>query len=354
MLNELIRAEVRDLKPYHANQIACKYKMDANESPFDITVEFKSRLSEIILNTPELNLYPDTDSTLLRKALSEKWNVSDNMIMVGNGSDQVIQVLINTFVGKGDKVLFPVPSFSMYSITTKIAGGTPVSFILKEENNFKYDVKEILDTAEKERPKIIFLCTPNNPTGNVLELSEIEEIVKKSPNSIIAVDEAYAEFGGVSAVSLINKYKNLIILRTFSKALGLAGVRCGYSISNRDLTEYLNKVRPPYNLNSFTQKAALLCLENSTIIDNNIEYIKSERNHIYDRLLEIPYINPFNSSANFLLIKCTDIDCTFNSLLKDGILVRSFKGAIEIENCIRVTIGNSEQNEAFLKSIKNI
>jgi histidinol-phosphate aminotransferase len=354
MIKDLIRPEFKDFIPYNANQVPYRVKLDANESPFELPMSVRKKLSDIIMEGPSLYLYPDTDSVELRKTLSAYWSVDMEGIVVGTGSDQLIQVLVNTFVGAGDKVLCPTPSFSMYKLDTIIGGGTVIEIPLREENGFDYDIDEFINRANSEAAKLVILCTPNNPTGNLLPLNDIEKICSLCPNSVIVVDEAYAEFSGETAISLLPKFENLIVLRTFSKAYGLAGLRCGYSLSSKEMAVELNKVRPPYNISSLSQLIAKLVFEEREEIDAQIKYLIEQREYLSAELKKINSISVLPSGANYILVKLPEAKRVAKELEKRGVLVRSFGDAPVLGKYIRISVGNKEQNDLLLEELKSL
>mgnify|MGYP000270516884 CR=1 FL=1 len=353
MLNNLIRPEFRDFTPYNANQIPYKIKLDANESPFDLPQSVRHKLANWLLEDPGLNLYPDTDSIELRNALAEHWGLDPLCFVIGTGSDQLIQVLIHLFVGKGDKVLCPEPSFSMYKLTTKIAGGIPVDFLLNREDNYSYSVDNLVEVVNREKIKLVFLCTPNNPTGGILPQKDIIRIIETCSNSVIVVDEAYAEFSEETAIPLVGKYQNLVVLRTFSKAYGLAGIRCGYSVSGKEMTDQINKIRPPYNISSLSQKVAKWILEEKRELNENIQVIVKEREYLADALSKIPSVTVYPSEANFILIKVQDSHSLNKKLMNKGVLVRAYGNTPTLENCLRITVGTRPQNDTVINTIKS-
>ncbi|WP_010680944.1 histidinol-phosphate transaminase [Acetivibrio cellulolyticus] len=354
MIKDLIRSEFKEFIPYNANQVPYRVKLDANESPFELPIKVRKQLADIIMEGPSLYLYPDTDSIELRKTLSAYWGVDMEGIVVGTGSDQLIQVLVNTFVGKGEKVICPTPSFSMYKLDTIIGGGTAVEVPLKEENNFAYEIDEFIDKAKSEAAKLVVLCTPNNPTGNLLALKDIEKICSMCPKTVIVIDEAYAEFAGESAVTLLPKFENLIVLRTFSKAYGLAGIRCGYSLSGKEMANEINKVRPPYNISSLSQLVAKLVFEDREEIEAQIKYLIEQREYLCAELEKINNVSVLPSGANYILVKLPDAKTVAKELEKRGVLVRSFGDAPVLGKYIRISVGNKEQNDVLLEELKSI
>lgn len=354
MIDELIRPEIRSFTPYNANQQPYKIKLDANESPFNMPIEVRKKLADLIINDPQLNLYPDTDSVSLRETIAEHWGVDKEGIIVGTGSDQLIQVIANVFIGREDKVLYPAPSFGMYRDSCLIAGGTAVKYLLDPNEKFEYSKDRIIEEYNKEQPKIIYICTPNNPTGNLMSIEDILDVVRYCNKSVIVVDEAYAEFCDSTVIPYVQEYQNLIVLRTFSKAYGLAGIRCGYSISSIKLANAINLARPPYNISSFSQLVAQLVLLEKDQIERNILFLIEQRDWVADQLSKIKGIEVFNSSANFILIKIDNCKEVYNKLCEKGIFVRTFGSAPLLEGCLRITIGTQEQNTILLDELSSI
>ncbi len=354
MIEELIRPEIRSFMPYNANQQPYRIKLDANESPFNLPLAVREKLSEFIKNDPQLNLYPDTDSIQLRKTISEHWNVDADGIIVGTGSDQLIQVMTNVFIGVGDKVIYPVPSFSMYRDACLIAGGTPVKYLLNPDESYEYSKETIIETYKKEQPKIIYICNPNNPTGNIMPISDVLEVVKYCRESIVVVDEAYAEFCDNTVIPYVKEYENLFVLRTFSKAYGLAGIRCGYSISCKKLANAVNLARPPYNISSLSQYISQLVLSDKEEINKNIEYLIEQREWMIGKLAKIKGVEVYQSYANFILVKVDNCIDVYNRLCEKGIFVRIFGQAPLLAGCLRISIGTNEQNTIFLDELSTI
>lgn len=354
MLEVLLRPELSSLIPYDPGQVPYGIKLDANESPFDIPETVRQQLSEYILMQPEIHRYPDSDSTALRQGLAEKWKVSPENIIVGNGSDQLIQLLISLFVGPGDRVVCPAPSFGMYALTTRITGGIPVEVGLEEDMGYAYNVDAILQAVHENHAKILFLCTPNNPTGGVLPLPDIHRMVRDCSNTLVVIDEAYGEFAGDSFIPWVGQYENAVVLRTFSKAYGLAGIRCGYSVSGAAAAKLINRIKPPYNVSTLTQKMACLLLAESTEVDARIHTICTERDRIAEQLANMPGIRVFPSQANFLLVRVPDAAMLYRRLLERGILIRSYGGSSLLAQCLRITIGTRQENEKLLQALNDI
>lgn len=354
MIEDLIRPDIRSFKPYNANQQPYKIKLDANESPFNLPLEVRKKLADYILNDPQLNLYPDTDSKRLRRAIGQHWDVNEESVVVGTGSDQLIQVIANVFIGGGDKVLYPVPSFGMYRDSCLIAGGKAVEYLLDQDNDFKYSKEKIINTYDAEKPKIIYICNPNNPTGNLMPADEVLEIAGYCSKSIVIVDEAYAEFCDTTVIPYVEEYKNLLVLRTFSKAYGLAGIRCGYSISSTSLAKAINLTRPPYNISSLSQLIAELVLSEKQQIYINIEYLAEQREWMAGELSKIKGAKVYRSFSNFILVSFQNCEDVYKKLCEKGIFVRSFGVSPLLKGCLRITVGTHEQNTILLDELISI
>lgn len=344
------KKEIENLKPYEIENRNYPILLDANESAFDFPNELKEKLLNRIKKT-RFNRYPDGNATKLKKAIAKYLKVKEENLCIGNGSDEVLQYIIQVFCAKKDKVVFPVPSFSMYKILSLVSGAKPVSVNLRQnQNSFDLD----LDTMLKEikNSKVTIIPYPNNPTGNCFSDDKIKKIIEKR-NSIVVIDEAYHEYCGKTFLPFIKKYENLIILRSFSKVFSMAGIRVGYAISNKNIIKYLEKVRLPYNINSISQGIAIFAIENKTKILLNIRKIIKERERLFHHLLKLKKVFPFKSDANFILLRIDNAKIVFKNLKKRGILVRNLpKGSEILTNCLRVSIGTKEENDIFLKELK--
>lgn len=348
MIDKLVKESVKGLKPYMPNKYSYKYKMDANESPF-ILESFV--MDKIIgrFKKVSLNYYPDTDANILTKKIAQYVGVEQENIITGNGSDEMIKLLLETFVDKSDTVLAHTPTFVMYKHGCDIIGANYIG--IESDDNFNIDVDEIIDASKRLKPKVIFICNPNNPTGNIISKTDIIKIIKQT-NAIVVVDEAYIEFGGETVISLVNKFDNLIVLRTLSKAFGLAGIRTGYLVSNTEIINYIKAVKPPYNLNAISQIVGEIILDEKTFISNNIEYIKKQRDKLYAEMKKIDDIIVYPSETNFILFSI-DRENIFEELLKRGFMIRPFNGG-KLNGCFRVTVGKSEENKLFVDTLREV
>ena len=338
-----IKASLKGLKPYQPNQQSYRIKLDANES--------KNYLfsSGIDLKQLQVNMYPDSNSTELRIALGQFVGINPERIIAGNGSSEMIELVLKTYVDKGDAVLSFEPSFSMYSIYTKIHNGNYIA--VHTDDTFKQDIDQMIEASKTYDPKIIFVCSPNNPTGRLIPNADILRLVQQT-EAMVCVDEAYIEFTNVqpSLIDQVDKYPNLIVLRTLSKAFGLAGIRLGFLVSNSTVVETLNRVKSPYNLNVLTQQVGILALSQTHLMRAYTSKIMSERTNVFNQLSKLN-LTVYQSEANFIFFKSTDPQL-FNKLLKKSILIRAFTGPLE--NYYRVSIGDRLENEKFIEALKEI
>lgn len=337
--------------PYKAKDLNYKIMLNNNESPFDLPDTTKERLISAIYNKNLFNIYPDPDANFLRKAIAKYCKVKPDNILIASGSDELIRMITNAFVDKGDYALCPTPSFDMYSVYTKMIGGKPISVNLRED--FSYDIDAFLSLGAEYKAKIAFICNPNNPTGTVTDIKYVENLVRNF-DGVVVVDEAYYEFYGKTMIDLIYQYDNIILLRTFSKAFGLAGLRIGYLIASKKLVDDVYITKSPYNMSSFSQLAALEILKDLDIVRNRIDYIVKERERLYKFLRNFKKIKVVPSKANFLLIKLDNAKNVYEKLLQKDILVRNFSKDHPLSDCIRVSIGNIEENDIFIKALRSI
>lgn len=326
------------MRAYNAKEIPCKAKLDANESPFGFDIDLKA------VKNIRTNRYPDPEAKTLKKLLASAYRVESSNILQGNGSDELIYYLITTF---GGPVLYPVPTFSMYGIIARALGEKNIEIPLDDE--FDLDTDRMLKTVRKERPKLIFLSSPNNPTGNCFSSDRILKLVEAS-KGLVVVDEAYQPFaGGRGFLPLLKDYENLLIMRTLSK-IGLAALRLGFLIADARVIDEVNKVRLPFNVNSFSQAVAAAALKEKKTLRAFIKDIASERERLLKEMSKIDGVKTFPSEANFILFTVKDPDLIYGGLLEKGVLVRNISGAVK--GCLRVTVGTSEENTAFLRALQ--
>ena len=344
-IEELVRPEVLRWENYQVQPVTgCK--MDANESSFPLPESVLQAAIEW-LKHEDLRIYPDTDCLELRKAIAGRYGLSVHEIICTVGSDQLIDYLSKAFLSEGDRIVVPRPSFSMYALSAEINHGSAVPFELTED--LRYPVDQILEICRQNRPKILYLCNPNNPTGGVIPEEDLRRLIEGT-DAIVALDEAYAEFAGFDHAEWTKEYPRLIVLKTFSKAYGLAGLRIGYGIAQAPLIRVLDKVRAPYNLGTFPQilaREALKCPEYA----ERIRITASERDRIYAALAPYAGRNGFMiypSRANFLYMRTGSAGIE-EYMLARGLSVRFYGDAA---GTIRVTVGRPEQNDALIEALR--
>lgn len=349
MVNNLVSKKVLELESYKAEPNMKGITLDKNEIPWSLDGKVKEAVIKRI-RAIEFNRYPDSSCTELKKAISKYAAVDTGSIAVGNGSDELISMLLQIFVNPGETIAVFNPSFSMYKIYGSIYGARIWEYNLDE--NFKVELDEFIHCIQKEKPKVIFICNPNNPTGGRLELPEIEQMLENYAG-IAVIDEAYFEFSGLTAAGLLPKYENLIIMRTFSKALGLAGLRIGYMLACPEIINYIDRVRSPFNVNAIAQAAAGVVLENMDIVAERIEAVKRERERMSKLLKELEGLQCFESWSNFLLVRTQYAVEIYKRLRKAGIYIKSFSNPL-LKDCLRVTVGSREENDKFYEAIKEV
>jgi len=323
---------IDDFAPYKTLKTEGKICLNKNESPFDIPQYIKERVLEKIRIIP-FNRYPDIDSTKLREKVSEKMSISEDMIITASGSDALISDIMNLF--EGEYIVTFTPTFSMYSFYARRIGLKVVEIPLDEN----FDIPDFeIDIIKKAHS--VFIPNPNNPTGNCLNQNRINEIIKTGVPVIL--DEAYWEFTGNTCLDYVNEYDNVIILRTFSKAMGLSGLRIGMGFACKNIMDKWMKIKSPYNLNVVSEYTAIEILDNEDIVNRNIAFIKREKNRIYEEFYDISY----QSAANFILMKAD----AFDFLFENGILVQRFER--RLSDCIRMTVGNEKENDCFIRRMK--
>ena len=351
-IKKLVKPEILSLKTYNAKEIPCRVKLDANESPysaFSIQSPQATRRGERSAFSVEkifktLNRYPDPEAMELKKVLSKNLGLKPENILLGNGSDELIYYLITTF---GGPVLYPVPTFSMYGIISQALGEKGIAVSLDRE--FDIDIKKTMNAIKKEKPKLIFLSSPNNPTGNCFSSDKILKVIDVS-KGLVVVDEAYQPFSSERGfLPLLRDYKNLVIMRTLSK-IGLAGLRVGFLIADAGIIKEVNKVRLPFNVNSWSQAIAVSALRDKKRLNAAIRTIIQERERLFVEMEKIKGTRPYPSEANFILFKVKNADKVYKGLLKRGVLVRNMKGVVD--GCLRVTVGTENENKLFLEALK--
>ncbi|HVO67320.1 MAG TPA: histidinol-phosphate transaminase [Syntrophales bacterium] len=349
-IKTLIRKEVLAQPGYRVDTTLCRIKMDAMENPFTIPPPLKKKLLEEMRKV-SLNRYPEPGAPVLRKRFAQHYGVDTNMIMIGNGSDELIQTLCSALIDSSSTVMVPLPTFVMYRIIAINTGHMVIEVPLDE--TYDLDLDATLKQITKKSPVLIFLSYPNNPTGNCFSIKKITTIIEKS-KGIVVVDEAYGSFSGKTLIPLLKKYDNLVILKTLSK-VGLAGIRIGFLIGSPSLIHELDKVRLPYNINALSQVAAGFYLDHMDIFVGQTKEIIQRREELLNKLKKVNGIKPYSSQANFIFFSCDfDTDSVYEKLIKEGVLIKNLNSPGVLKNCMRVTVGTREENSEFLKALKKV
>ena len=337
------KQSVKELQPYVVNPVVCSVKLDANEGNKDL---FKDLIKDIG-DDFYLNLYPDDNYTQLKEAIVNYIGCKIENISVGNGSSELLDLCVKTFVDTNELILSLDPTFSMYSIYAKIVNSRYIG--AGEGNDFTINVDDVIKSIEENDPKLTIICNPNNPTGTTIKRDDVLRIVKSTDNVVI-VDEAYMEFSNESVVDEIENYDNLIVVKTMSKAFSMAGIRTGYLIANEELVKTIEKVRPPYNLNSISALLATKALKQKDKMLSYVENLKVEREKIYEKLIDMG-VKAYKSGANFVFFS-SKVDNLAEKLIDNDVLIRKFGG--KLDNYYRVTVGSPKENETFLDAMKKI
>ncbi|WP_238524759.1 histidinol-phosphate transaminase [Halanaerobium hydrogeniformans] len=351
IIKEMLRDEVRSISPYYGEEddFEVKINLAGNESPFDLPAKIKDKFINEFQKT-DINRYPEIYSEKIHQELADYLSselnkeVSTKEVIIGNGSDELLDILIRTFVEKGDIVLSQAPTFSMYRYFSELGGGIYEEIPLDKD----FTIENIKAKIDRLQPKLIFFCSPNNPTGEILAKDLILSITEYFSGPVI-VDEAYADFSKEDLMAQVENHANLAVTRTFSKAFGLAGIRLGYLYGNSVLVEELKKVLKPYNLNTLTDILGCIVLNNNDIIKERIEFIKKERERVFEHLKSYSDWDLFPSEANFIYLEGKKTHLFKKALNQAGIKIRSYNTK---PAAIRITIGSEEENDAVLRVLE--
>ena len=357
-LRQLLQDHIRRIKPYSgvdpmeamaeqagipADQVI---RLNGNENPYGPS----PRVAEALGSFPHFNHYPDPDQRRLREVLSDYLEVPPEQIVAGNGADELIDLLLRMFVGPGDNIILPTPTFGMYAFSTEVCGGETLS--VERDGNFEIDV-EGMKTAITPRTKATFFASPNNPTGNIVSEAQIRELLETG--ILVVVDETYYEFCGHTTLPLLVEYPNLVVLRTFSKWAGLAGLRIGLGVMNPDLASTMMGMKPPYNVNLAAEIALLASLEDRPALLDRVHKIVAERDRMMRLLREIPQVKPLPSQANFILFKLPEGRGKeiFDGLCRRGIFLRYF-GSGQLKDYIRASVGLPHETDAVVEALTEL
>jgi histidinol-phosphate aminotransferase len=358
-INTVVRPEVLAQVPYGtvpASAAGRRVKLDANESPFALGEALRGVLTDEFaraLAAVELHRYPDPTARELRERLAGDLGVGADQLLIANGSDEGIQMLQMAVAGPDTAVAIPVPTFVMYAIGAKVLGIRVVEVPLGPA--FALDAGRFLDVLRADRPRLVFLAWPNNPTGNLFDAVAVEAILRACAGpvcqALVVVDEAYVDYAGRTFLPRLGEFPNLVILRTLSK-IGLAGIRLGMLVANAGVLREINKVRLPYNVNALSQAAARVVLDHGDVVRQQAALIVKERERVQTALATLPGVTAFPSDANFILVRTQRPGgAVAADLSARDVMVRDFSRAPHLSDCLRVTIGAPEENDAFLAAL---
>ena len=343
-IEKLVRPHIRELRAYSSARDEYTGKkgifLDANENPLG-SISRKS-----------YNRYPDPYQKSLKKAIGKLKNISTDKIFLGNGSDEAIDLLVRIFCHPNqDSVIVMPPTFEMYEVAARINQNEVITVQLT--NDYQINLGKVLEEITPNT-KIIFICSPNNPTGNSMDRNSILEIVEKF-NGIVVIDEAYIDFSREpGCFDLLERYNHVVIIQTFSKAWGLAGLRLGMAFADKEIIKLLNKVKPPYNVNRATQSLAMKAIKKAGYKDFMVQQLLAERKILNLELSNLNIVERvYPSDSNFLLVRFKDADRVYNHLLKNQVIVRSRSNVVLCDNALRITVGNEKENDALITILKN-
>jgi histidinol-phosphate aminotransferase len=352
-INKIIKPAILEAKAYHVPDADGFIKLDAMENPYAWPDEIKSAWSEL-LQQAELNRYPDASVSELRTRLSKTLSLPDNIAMMfGNGSDELIQIILLALNKTSNVVMAPEPTFVMYRLLSSMLELNFVGVPLNKD--FSLNLPAMLEAIEKKQPAVIFIAWPNNPTGNAFDQESLEGIINAAPG-LVVIDEAYHVFAQKTMMQSIQKYPNVLLMRTFSK-LGLAGLRLGMLFGAPEWISELEKLRLPYNIGTLNQLSANFIIQNISLLEQQAEQIRNDREALFHAISNIGGIEAWTSEANFILFRVSGFGANkvHSELLNNKILIKNLHGTHPLlENCLRVTVGTAEENDIFLSALNSI
>jgi len=349
-MKDIFKQSVLSLEGYISPpQKDFRVKLNQNESPFDVPADLKEELTDAAKSIP-WNRYPINESPLLTGKLAQRHGVTPNQILLGNGSNQLFQTLLTAIIEPGDAVLYTPPTFSLFELFVQLYEGRLLNAI--QLPGMGYPLDNVMDFIYSQQPKLILMCSPNNPTGGNIDLEYVETMCEAS-SGLIFFDEAYAEFAGYSAIDLLNSHNNVLVSRTFSKAFSMAGLRFGYFVGHESLIQQLRKVNIPYTVNVFTELVATRLLDHRDRMQEQVDWIISERDRMSAEMRDLPNLVVYPSSANFILMGAERLNL-FQRLKERGVLVRDVGEYPFLQDHQRVTVGFREENDIFLRELRDI
>ena len=344
----VVREDIRALSAYHVADASGLIKLDAMENPYELPADLRGELGMLAASV-SLNRYPDPEAAELRALLRRIMALPPGMdLLLGNGSDEIIQLVALACARPGAVMLGVEPSFAMFALVAQICGLRFVGVPLAAD--FSLDPKAVLEAIGKHEPAVIFLAYPNNPSGNLFDADALERIIACAPG-LVVVDEAYHPFAQASFMGRLARHPNLLVMRTLSK-LGLAGLRLGMLAGRPEWLAQLHKVRLPYNVNVLTQCVATEALKRGAVLEEQAALIRSERSRLYAAMQGIAGVHPYPSHANFIMFKVAGATAVFDALKQRGVLIKKLAGTHPaLEDCLRVTVGTRQENDTFVSAL---
>jgi histidinol-phosphate aminotransferase len=346
---DVIREDIRSLTGYHVPDAAGLVKLDAMENPYRLPDDVRASIAAAVAQAP-INRYPDAGASSLKAALRDALQIPADMeLLLGNGSDEIIQMLMMAAARPGALVLGIEPSFVMFRLIAGFCGMRYSAVPL--DARFELDVDRMTAAMQELEPALVFIAYPNNPTGNLFDVDALDRIVRAAPG-LVVIDEAYHAFAGRTFMNRLGDYPNLLVTRTLSKS-GLAGLRLGLVAGRSDWLQHVDKVRLPYNVGVLTQLVAEQVLAHREILNEQAAAIKTERTRLLGELQRTPGVTPFPSDANFILFRTGAAPLVFEGLKQRGVLVKNLHGShAALDGCLRVTVGTPDENDRFLDALR--
>src|SRR5438876_4868162 len=346
----VIKPEVRGLTAYTLRHFDAEVKLDQNENPYELPEDLKREVVDRVLRRP-WGRYPEFVPAAVIKTLSKFTGWQEEGILVGNGSNELIQASLSVTLGPGRRLAVPQPTFTLYKLMARTLQAE-LSEVLFHSDHLTFDVDKLLEAARTA--DVVVVCTPNNPTGNLLEREALVALLKTA-KGLVLVDEAYHEFSGQTAFPLLAGHRNLVVLRTFSKAMAMAGLRFGYMMAHPEIAREVYKSKLPYNVNIFTLTAAEIVIERRSVLDRGIAALVRERDRVFAEPQKRHNVRAFPSQANFILMKTArPAHRLFDALYSQGVLVRDVSSYPLLDRCLRVSIGTPEENDRFLAALDRV
>lgn len=351
---DLIKPHVRAMKAYTLKPETYQLKMNQNENPLGFPAALKEQVFAR-LRAQDWARYPDFDLVEITEAVAQHVGVAPEQVLVGNGSNEMIYNALAVTVGQGDAVVIPAPTFSVYKLIATVLGATVHEPLMVAADDFALATEEVVATARAQRAKVVVLCTPNNPTARSYPVEAIRRVCAES-GALVLLDEAYQEFSSQNLIGLVAEFPNVVLLRTFSKAMAMGGLRVGYAITNATLAREIHKGKLPYALNAFSEAAAVVALQNMALFEEAITLIRAETRRLWQALDALPFAFPVPSDANFILTRFEGISprAVFDHLLHQGILVRDVSGYPGLAAYLRLSVGAPHENDALIHALREL